>query len=313
MTISQSLHRAADFLSGLPGIRQLDRKAHHERFLGNQDSNLFWGVFNTFDQAAQSAPQGLKLGYDNQESASIPYTSAISPRDYPAMFWLLRSLNDGMRSIFDLGGHTGVKYYAFRRTMNFPKDLQWTVCDVPAVVERGEQMAVDRAPEGHLAGTRRTKDRHSVRLQAHGVAILRPPRDGHMAFVRSPDNISIELLSGEHAEHRALRRGPDGPRPAAMTGVFCLGISTLDYVYSVETLPTRGEKYRSKALAVVGGGCSGNASVAIARLGGRCWLATRLADDLPGDEIVADLVREGVETGFARRVPGLRASLWNLH
>jgi lactoylglutathione lyase len=32
------------------------------------------------------------------------------------------------------------------------------------------------------------------RLQANGVAILRPPRDGHMAFVRSPDNISIELL-----------------------------------------------------------------------------------------------------------------------
>ena len=31
-------------------------------------------------------------------------------------------------------------------------------------------------------------------LQAHGVTINRPPRDGHMAFVRSPDNISIELL-----------------------------------------------------------------------------------------------------------------------
>jgi sulfofructose kinase len=92
-----------------------------------------------------------------------------------------------------------------------------------------------------------------------------------------------------------------------MTGVFCLGISTLDYVYSVEILPTRGEKYRSNALAVVGGGCAGNASVAIARLGGRCWLATRLADDLPGQEIVADLAREGVETAFARRVPGLRS------
>lgn len=92
-----------------------------------------------------------------------------------------------------------------------------------------------------------------------------------------------------------------------MTGVFCLGISTLDYVYSVETMPTRGEKYRSKGLAVVGGGCAGNASVAIARLGGRCWLATRLADDLTGDQIVADLADEGVETGFARRVPGLRS------
>lgn len=32
------------------------------------------------------------------------------------------------------------------------------------------------------------------RLQAHGVPILRPPRDGRMAFVRSPDQISIELL-----------------------------------------------------------------------------------------------------------------------
>jgi lactoylglutathione lyase len=32
------------------------------------------------------------------------------------------------------------------------------------------------------------------RLQDHGVTILRPPRDGRMAFVRSPDDISIELL-----------------------------------------------------------------------------------------------------------------------
>ncbi|MDL5031319.1 lactoylglutathione lyase [Pelomonas sp. APW6] len=32
------------------------------------------------------------------------------------------------------------------------------------------------------------------RLAEHGVTIARPPRDGRMAFVRSPDNISIELL-----------------------------------------------------------------------------------------------------------------------
>ena len=32
------------------------------------------------------------------------------------------------------------------------------------------------------------------RLMKHGVIINRPPRDGHMAFIRSPDNISIELL-----------------------------------------------------------------------------------------------------------------------
>ena len=32
------------------------------------------------------------------------------------------------------------------------------------------------------------------RLQQHGVTINRPPRDGRMAFVRSPDGISVELL-----------------------------------------------------------------------------------------------------------------------
>ena len=32
------------------------------------------------------------------------------------------------------------------------------------------------------------------RLLDHGVTVLRPPRDGRMAFVRSPDQISIELL-----------------------------------------------------------------------------------------------------------------------
>jgi len=39
------------------------------------------------------------------------------------------------------------------------------------------------------------------RLQDSGVIINRPPRDGHMAFIRSPDNISIELLQkGEPLE-----------------------------------------------------------------------------------------------------------------
>ena len=37
------------------------------------------------------------------------------------------------------------------------------------------------------------------RLHDSGVTINRPPRDGHMAFVRTPDNISIELLQADGA------------------------------------------------------------------------------------------------------------------
>jgi lactoylglutathione lyase len=39
-----------------------------------------------------------------------------------------------------------------------------------------------------------------ARLQAGGVTINRPPRDGHMAFIRSPDGISIELLQKDGAK-----------------------------------------------------------------------------------------------------------------
>ncbi|GGL85399.1 VOC family protein [Pseudooceanicola nanhaiensis] len=47
---------------------------------------------------------------------------------------------------------------------------------------------------GHLAY--RVDDIYAMceKLQKAGVTINRPPRDGHMAFVRSPDNVSIELL-----------------------------------------------------------------------------------------------------------------------
>ena len=47
---------------------------------------------------------------------------------------------------------------------------------------------------GHLAY--RVDDIYATcqRLMNHGVTINRPPRDGHMAFVRSPEGISIELL-----------------------------------------------------------------------------------------------------------------------
>jgi lactoylglutathione lyase len=47
---------------------------------------------------------------------------------------------------------------------------------------------------GHLAY--RVEDIYALcqQLMDGGVTINRPPRDGHMAFVRSPDNISIELL-----------------------------------------------------------------------------------------------------------------------
>ncbi len=47
---------------------------------------------------------------------------------------------------------------------------------------------------GHLAFEVDNIYEYCAMLQSKGVTILRPPRDGRMAFVRSPDDISIEIL-----------------------------------------------------------------------------------------------------------------------
>jgi len=54
---------------------------------------------------------------------------------------------------------------------------------------------------GHLAFEVDDIYETCARLQAGGVDILRPPRDGHMAFVQSPDGHSVELL--QRGESRA--------------------------------------------------------------------------------------------------------------
>jgi lactoylglutathione lyase len=52
---------------------------------------------------------------------------------------------------------------------------------------------------GHLAYEVDNIYQLCQRLKDSGVTINRPPRDGHMAFIRSPDNISIELLQKGNA------------------------------------------------------------------------------------------------------------------
>jgi lactoylglutathione lyase len=79
-----------------------------------------------------------------------------------------------------------------------PSDLERAKADQAPLVE----LTYNWDPEvytggrnfGHLAY--RVDDIYATcaKLKAAGVTINRPPRDGHMAFIRTPDNISIELL-----------------------------------------------------------------------------------------------------------------------
>ncbi|KAE9627577.1 lactoylglutathione lyase [Parasedimentitalea maritima] len=57
-----------------------------------------------------------------------------------------------------------------------------------------DELPSDSRHFGHLAYGVDDIYATCAHLQANGITINRPPRDGHMAFVRSPDNISVELL-----------------------------------------------------------------------------------------------------------------------
>lgn len=94
-----------------------------------------------------------------------------------------------------------------------------------------------------------------------------------------------------------------------MASVLSVGISTLDYVFQVDAMPKRAEKYRSHRMASVGGGIAANASVAVARQGGRSHLITRLGDDSVGRAILDELAGEGVDVSLSRRFPGHRSPL----
>jgi len=141
-------------------LLQSVRKHRYDRyFSAAQDVHIFRGVYDSFEAAAASAPASKPLSYDNEAAATM-YNSRLraDAYDYPAMFWLRRSFDEGMRSVFDVGGSVGIKYFAFRRLLDFPSDASWLVEDMPAVVQQGRAFAAGRDDARSLRFTDRFND-----------------------------------------------------------------------------------------------------------------------------------------------------------
>jgi sulfofructose kinase len=94
-----------------------------------------------------------------------------------------------------------------------------------------------------------------------------------------------------------------------MASVLCIGIAVLDYVFQLDEMPVRAEKYRARAMKSVGGGLAANAAVAVARQGGQSHLITRLGDDPLGSTILAELEQEGVNCTLSRKFSGVRSPM----
>ena len=95
--------------------------------------------------------------------------------------------------------------------------------------------------------------------------------------------------------------------------ILCAGIIVLDEVFRVDEFPRPDGKVQAKDFFVVNGGCAANAAVAIARLGGRAFLAGPMGgpagEDDNGDRVLKALTRERVDCSACQRIGGLATAL----
>jgi len=162
MGISKTLHAAGQGIAAVPGIRPVLEALYERRFARAVPApgNLYRGVFATFAQAQASAPGTRPTGYDNKASADLyrERTRRVYISDYPVMFWLARLFESGANSVFDIGGHIGIGYYAYQKYVRFPETIRWRVLDVPAVNKAGEEFALEHDKARRLDFTDKPAD-----------------------------------------------------------------------------------------------------------------------------------------------------------
>jgi len=95
---------------------------------------------------------------------------------------------------------------------------------------------------------------------------------------------------------------------AAAKRIVCVGHAALDRIYRIEAFPPQPTKVRALEHIEAGGGMAANAAVAIARLGGKAELWSRIGDDNAGNMIRAGLKAEHVDVRYVQSFEGARSS-----
>lgn len=131
------------------------QELEYERQFAGNCYGCFRGVYETFEEAIEAAPKTKNIGYDNAELAQdyqhgVELSTIINSHDYPILFWLNSIFNSQPNNLnlFDFGGNVGTHFYAYQKYLKYPTNLNWVVCDLPAIVEAGKTLAQKRGCSG---------------------------------------------------------------------------------------------------------------------------------------------------------------------
>ncbi len=141
-------------VKALPFFRQILERQYEKQFAAAGAVGGFRGVYNSFAEARESAPKSRSVGFDNLGYAMefADRRARIFSFDYPMLFWLQKLLTESSH-IFDYGGHVGTHFYAYSKYLSYPEGMTWTVCDLPTIVQVGENLARTNDAQGLLFTT----------------------------------------------------------------------------------------------------------------------------------------------------------------
>jgi putative methyltransferase (TIGR04325 family) len=136
-----------DVLSSYPLLelfRALDRIPRGRNILNA--CSFSRGVYDTIDQAWEVANKKSRAGHNHSDAVTLHLELAKNLRssDYAVLYWLGRLATTRLK-LFDFGGNAGNLYYSYSHYLRFQyQQIEWTVFDLPEVIERGRKIAAER-------------------------------------------------------------------------------------------------------------------------------------------------------------------------
>jgi len=171
-----------------------------ERFLEwefRRRPQSFRGIYPSFASATAAAPSGPLVGYDHKEVALFheEEVGRLHQADYPVLFWLAPVIGQARR-VFDLGGNIGLAFYAYRKYLPFPAQLDWTVCEVPSTADVGRDFAAKKEESRlHFTANPAEADGCDVYFTAGALQYIEEPFADMLARLdRKPRHVIVQRV-----------------------------------------------------------------------------------------------------------------------
>ncbi len=107
------------------------------------------GVYDTFAEGWAAARKTNLAGHEdpNEVKVHLRLAESLRPSDYAALYWISRIQPRNLK-LFDFGGSVGNLYYSYSPYLRELESVEWTVFEIPNVVETGREIATERKAAG---------------------------------------------------------------------------------------------------------------------------------------------------------------------